>query len=75
LIFDLKLKGQTPPFLMELFITISLPIVLLFGLTLLFMLDGIPRWVKQLNRISSTVWNFVIFVIGTMTVIIYLSNK
>tara|TARA_B100001109_G_scaffold88900_1_gene72635 strand:- start:41 stop:187 length:147 start_codon:yes stop_codon:yes gene_type:complete len=43
---------------MELFIAISLPIVLLFGLTLLFMLDGIPRWVKQLNRNSSTVWNF-----------------
>ena len=60
---------------MELFIAISLPIVLLFGLTLLFMLDGIPRWVKQLNRNSSTVWNFGIVTMGTMTVIIYLSNK
>ena len=60
---------------MELFIAIVLPIVLFFGLTLLFMLDGIPRWVKQLNRNSSTVWNFGIVVMGTMTVIIYLSNK
>jgi len=60
---------------MELFIAISLPIVLLFGLTLLFMLDGIPRWVKQLNRNSSTVWNFGIVAMGTMTVIIYLSNE
>ena len=55
---------------MELFIAISLPIVLLFGLNLLFMLDGIPRWVKQLNRNSSTVWNFGIIAMGTMTVII-----
>ena len=60
---------------MELFIAISLPIVLLFGLTLLFMLDGIPRWVKQLNGNSSIVWNFGIVAMGTMTVIIYLSNK
>ena len=60
---------------MELIIAISLPIVLLFGLTLLFMLDSIPRWVKHLNRNSSTVWNFGIVAMGTMTVIIYLSNK
>ena len=60
---------------MELFIAISLPIVLLLGLTLLFMSDGIPSWVKQFNRDSSTVWNFGIFAMGTMTVIIYLSNK
>ena len=48
---------------MELFIAISLSIVLLFELTLLFMLDGIPIWVKQLNRNSSTVWNFGIVAI------------
>ena len=60
---------------MELFIVISLPIVLFFGLTLLFMSDGIPSWVKQFNRNSSTVWNFGIVAMGTMTVIIYLSNK
>ena len=60
---------------MELFIAISLPIVLLFGLTFLFMLDGIPRWIKQLNRNSSILWNFGIVAMGTMTVIIYLSKK
>ena len=69
------IRGLRPSFLMELFIAISLPIVLLFGLTLLFMLDVIPRWVKQLNRNSSTVWNFGIIAMWTMTVIIYLSNK
>tara|TARA_B100001109_G_scaffold242611_1_gene227673 strand:- start:390 stop:572 length:183 start_codon:yes stop_codon:yes gene_type:complete len=60
---------------MELFIAISLSIVLLFGLTLIFMLGGIPRWVKQLYRNSSTVWNFGIFAMGKMIVIIYLFNK
>ena len=60
---------------MELFLAIGLPIILLFGLTLLLMIDGIPTWVKQLNRNSSTVWNFGIIAMGTMSVIIYLSNK
>ena len=59
---------------MELFIAISLPIVLLFGLTLLFISDGIPSWVKQFNRNSSTVWNLGIVAMGTMTVIIYLAR-
>ena len=59
---------------MELFIAVSLPIVLLFGLTLLFMSDGIPSWVKQFNRNSSTVWNFGIVAMGTITVIIYLAR-
>tara|TARA_B100000963_G_C22369243_1_gene555107 strand:- start:162 stop:281 length:120 start_codon:yes stop_codon:yes gene_type:complete len=39
------------------------------------MSEGIPRWVKQLNRNTSTVWNFCIVAMGTITVIIYLSNK
>ena len=60
---------------MELFIAIRLPIVLLFALTLLFMSDGIPSWVKQFNINSSIVWNFGVVVMGTMTAIIYLSNK
>ena len=60
---------------MELFIALGLPIVLLVGLTLLFMTEGIPCWVQQLNRNSSTLWNFGIVAMGTMTVIIYLSNK
>lgn len=60
---------------MELFKAISLPILLFFGLTLLFMLNRIPSWVKNFNRNSSTVWNLGIFAMITMTVIIYLSNK
>ena len=60
---------------MKLFIAIGLPIVLLLGLTLLFMLDGIPNWVKQLNRNSSTLWNFGIVFMSTITVIIYLSRR
>jgi len=60
---------------MELLIAISLQIFLLFGLTLLFMLEGIPRGVKQLNRNSSIVWDIGIFAMRTMTVKIYLSDK
>ncbi len=60
---------------MELFLALGLPIVLLVGLTLLFMTEGIPSWIQQLNRNSSTLWNFGIVAMGTMTVIIYLSNK
>ena len=60
---------------MELFIALGLPIVLLVGLTLLFMSDGIPSWVEQLNRNSSTLWNFGIVAMGTMTVLIYLARS
>ena len=60
---------------MELFIALGLPIVLLVGLTLFFMSDGIPSWVQQFNRNSSTLWNFGIVAMGTMTVIIYLAKR
>ena len=60
---------------MELFIALGLPIVLLVGLTLLFMKDGIPSWVQQFNRHGSTLWNFGIVAMGTMTVIIYLARR
>ena len=60
---------------MELFIALVFPIVLLVGLTLLFMNDGIPSWVQQFNRNSSTIWNFGIVAMGTMTVIIYLARR
>ena len=60
---------------MELFIAIGLPIVLLFGLTLLFMSDGIPSWVQQINRNNSTLWNFGIVAMSTITVIIYLAKR
>ena len=35
---------------MELFIALGLPIVLLVGFTLLFMADGIPSWIQNLNK-------------------------
>ena len=60
---------------MELFIALGLPIVLLVGLTLLVMTDGIPSWVQRFNRNSSTLWNFGIVAMGTMTVIIYLARR
>ena len=60
---------------MELFIALGFPIVLLVVLTLLFMTDGIPCWVQQFNRNSSTLWNFGIVAMGTITVIIYLARR
>ena len=60
---------------MELVLALGLPKVLLVGLTLLFMTEGIPSWVQQFNRNSSTLWNFGIVAMGTMTVIIYLARR
>ena len=60
---------------MELFIGLGLPIILLIGLTLFFMSDGIPSWVHVSNRNSSTLWNFGIVAMSTMTVIIYLAKR
>ena len=59
---------------MELFIALGLPLVLLVGLTLLFMTDGVPDWIQNLTSKSSTIWNFGIVAISTMTLIIYLSK-
>ena len=60
---------------MELFIALGLPIVLLIGLTFLFMSDGILVWIQNLNRNSSLIWNFGIVAISTMSVIIYLAKR
>ena len=60
---------------MELFIGLGLPIILLIGLTLFFMSDGIPSWVHVVNRNSSTLWTFGIVAMSTMTVIIYLVKR
>ena len=60
---------------MELFIALGLPIVLLIGLTFILMSDGIPVWVQNLNENSSTIWNFGIVAMSTMTVIIYLAKR
>ena len=54
---------------------LGLPIVLLIGLTFLFISDGIPVWIPNLNRNSSTIWNFGIVAISTMTAIIYLAKR
>ena len=60
---------------MEIFIALGFPIILLVGLTLLYMTDGFPFWVQNLNRNSSTIWNVGIVAISTTTVIIYLARR
>jgi len=64
-----------PPLFMELFIALGIPIVLLVGLTLLFMSDGVPNWVQQLNKNNKTLWNFGIVAMSTIAVIIYLARR
>ena len=60
---------------MELFIALGLPLVLLVGLTFLFISEGIPPWIQNLDKNSSTIWNFGIIAMSTMTVIIYLAKR
>ena len=60
---------------MGLFIALGLPIFLLVGLTFLFMTEGVPNWIENLTRNSSTIWNLGIVAISTMTVIIYLTKR
>ena len=60
---------------MEFFIALGFPIILLVGITLLFMIDGMPHWVQNLNRNSSTIWNVGIVAMSTTTVIIYLARR
>ena len=61
--------------MIELFIALGLPIVFLIGLTSLFLSNGIPNWVQNLNRNSSTIWNFGIVAMSTLIVIIYLAKR
>jgi len=59
---------------MELFFALGLPIILLVGLTFLFMSEGLPVWIQNLTSKSTTIWNFGIVLISTMIIIIYLSK-
>ncbi len=60
---------------MELFIALGLPVVLIFGITLLFMKVGIPIWVQKYKSNSSMLWNFGIITMSTVTTIIYLVKR
>ena len=60
---------------MELIFALGFPIILLIGLTFFFMSEGIPAWIQNLSIKSSTIWNFGIVSISTITIIIYLSRR
>ena len=60
---------------MELLFALGFPIILLIGLTVLFMSEGIPDWIQNLSRKSSTIWNFGIVLMSTIIIIIYLSKR
>ena len=54
---------------------IGLPIILLFGLTLIFMSNIIPSGVRKFNRYSSSLWNLGIVALSIMTAIINLARR
>ena len=60
---------------MELIFALGFPVILLIGLTFFFMSEGIPAWIQNLSGKSSTIWNFGIVSMSTMTIIIYLSRR
>ena len=60
---------------MELLFALGFPIILLIGLTVLFMSEGIPVWIQNLSEKSSTIWNFGIVLISAMIIAIYLSAR
>jgi len=60
---------------MELFIALGLPIVLIFGITLLFMKVGIPSLVQKYQSNSSMLWYLGIIAMSTVTIIIYLVKR
>ena len=60
---------------MELFLALGLPIILLLGLTFLFMNEGTPIWIQNISNKSSTIWNFGIVLMSTIIIIIYLSKR
>ena len=60
---------------MELIFALGFPIILLIGLTFFFMSEGIPAWIQNISGKSSTIWNFGIVSMSTMTIIIYLSRR
>ena len=60
---------------MEFLLVLGIPIIIVVGLTILFINEGIPSWVENLEFNSSTIWNLGIITISSMTLIIYLSRN
>ena len=46
-------------------------IILFLGVTLIFINEGIPYWVQNLERKSTNIWNFGIVTMSVITIIIY----
>ena len=57
------------------FKVLGILIILLLGITFLFMNEGIPSWVQNLERKSTTIWNFGIVFMSAITIIIYLYER
>ena len=60
---------------MEFLLILGIPIIILTGLTVLFIKDGIPSWVENLELNSSTICNLGIITITSTTIIVYFSRN
>ena len=60
---------------MELFYALVLPILLLFGIFIIFMDVGVPDFVENLNKNNSTLWNFGIILMSTVSAIVYFARR
>ena len=60
---------------MEFILVLGIPILIVIGLTFLFITKGIPSWVENAEFNSSTIWNLGIITITSMSIVIYLYKK
>tara|TARA_B100000131_G_C17678160_1_gene435366 strand:+ start:308 stop:490 length:183 start_codon:yes stop_codon:yes gene_type:complete len=57
---------------MDFILVLGIPILIVVGLTILFITKGIPSWVENVEFNSSTIWNLGIITITSMSIVIYL---
>ena len=61
---------------MELVIALGIPLFIILGLTIVFMSDGVPPWVQNLNtKYSGKVWLFGVIALSTAGLIAALFRR
>lgn len=58
---------------MDLLIALGIPIVIFFGMTIIFLSNGVPNWVLNFNRkYSAKTWLYGVIALGTISLLIAL---
>ena len=61
---------------MDLLIALGVPIVLFLGLTILFVIDGVPDWVLNFNnKYSSKTWLYGVIVLSVVSLLVALYKE